>query len=415
MRKIFLVVISLLLCATSFGAAKKRVVIEQPLSDREYSAAMLYKIAKPVLKNLAEGTLKENLLVQKLDATDPIFKEYGDRTAFAPLEAIGRTFCGVAPWLELPIDSTSAEGRMRIELRDYALKGLKHVADSSALYFVNFSSGSQILVDAAFLAQGLLRAPKNLWGSLDTLSQQRLIDVMVKTRNIRPGRNNWLLFSATVEAFLCSVGAPYDQMRIDYAVHQHEAWYKGDGAYGDGKDFHWDYYNSFVIQPMLVDIVQVMPKKYGALSQTILTRSTRYAEVLERMISPEGTIPVMGRSLQYRMGAIQSLSQMALLDMLPKSVSKGQVRAATTALIKRFMDQPQTFSEDGWLMVGFCGHQPRSAEGYCNSGSLYLCTAGMLTLGLPENHPFWTEEAQPWTSKKAWSGAAFDLDHAISK
>ncbi len=26
-------------------------------------------------------------------------------------------------------------------------------------------------------------------------------------------------------------------MRIDYAVRQHEQWYKGDGTYGDGPDF----------------------------------------------------------------------------------------------------------------------------------------------------------------------------------
>ena len=32
-------------------------------------------------------------------------------------------------------------------------------------------------------------------------------------------------------------------------------WYKGDGVYGDGPPFHWDYYNSFVIQPMLLNIL----------------------------------------------------------------------------------------------------------------------------------------------------------------
>jgi hypothetical protein len=40
---------------------------------------------------------------------------------------------------------------------------------------------------------------------------------------------------------------------VTTAVNVHETWYKGDGFYGDGPDFHWDYYNSFVIQPMLLE------------------------------------------------------------------------------------------------------------------------------------------------------------------
>ncbi len=40
--------------------------------------------------------------------------------------------------------------------------------------------------------------------------------------------------------------------KIDFAVDKHKEWYKGDGWYGDGPDFHLDYYNSFVIQPMMM-------------------------------------------------------------------------------------------------------------------------------------------------------------------
>ena len=75
------------------------------------------------------------------------------------------------------------------------------------------------------------------------------------TRPIAPHFNNWLLFSAMVEAGLKALGANWDRARVDYALRQHEQWYKGDGAYGDGPELHWDYYNSFVIHPMLVDVL----------------------------------------------------------------------------------------------------------------------------------------------------------------
>ena len=83
-----------------------------------------------------------------------------------------------------------------------------------------------------------------------------------------------------VEAGLAALGADWDATRVDYAVRQHEQWYKGDGAYGDGPAFHWDYYNSFVIQPMLVDVLdgvrrQDRPREGdGARASTTRARAT---------------------------------------------------------------------------------------------------------------------------------------------
>jgi hypothetical protein len=68
---------------------------------------------------------------------------------------------------------------------------------------------------------------------------------------------NWLFFSAMVEAALRVMGeSDYDLTRVDYAVNMFESWYLGDGVYGDGPKFRWDYYNSFVIQPMYVDVLR---------------------------------------------------------------------------------------------------------------------------------------------------------------
>lgn len=405
-RKFLLTLFALSICGVGFAAPKSSTPSVTP-SDRQYWVDMLCKVSYPVVWNLANETLHKNMPVEMVSHSN------GDRRSVADLEAFGRTVCGLAPWLELPADNT-AEGVKRAQMLDLTLRAIRNAVDSASVDHIKFTSASQSLVDAAFLAQGFLRAPKNLWGALDTLTQRRVIEHMVSTRAIRPGQNNWLLFSATVEAFLYSVGAPHDQMRIDYPVRQHMAWYKGDGIYGDGPSFHWDYYNSFVIQPMLVDIMLVQGSKYYKdFAQAVYARSSRYAAVLERMISPEGTIPAVGRSLQYRTGALQTLSQMALLGMLPREVSPSQVRSALSAVFHRFMDQPNTFDENGWLRIGFCGAQRDIAEGYACTGSLYLCTAGFVALGLPVTAEFWTALTEKWTSQKAWSGEMFPRDNSL--
>ena len=40
-----------------------------------------------------------------------------------------------------------------------------------------------------------------------------------------------------------------------------------------------------------------------------------------------------------------------------------------------------------------------------------MTTLAFMPLGLPANHPFWTDAAQPWTQVKAWNGEAFPKDH----
>lgn len=86
---------------------------------------------------------------------------------------------------------------------------------------------------------------------------------------------------------------------------RHKEWYKGDGWYGDGRNFHLDYYNSYVIQPMLIDVLSVMKKHEveGADFYDVqLQRLIRYADQQEKMISPEGTYPVLGRSMDIVLG-----------------------------------------------------------------------------------------------------------------
>jgi len=368
-------------------------------NDRDLWIGVLRKLGDPVLNNLANGTLKARMPVEQAAGTD--------RRSVTHLEALGRLIAGIAPWIELREDTRYA---------DLALRAIARAVDPASPDFMNFTRDRQPLVDAAFLAQGLLRAPKALRDELDATSRRHLVAALESTRPIVPGFNNWLLFSAMVEAGLKSLGGTWDRTRVDYAIRQHEQWYKGDGAYGDGPEFHWDYYNSFVIHPMLVDVLEACKDESPAWKEIAVRaeqRAIRYAAVQERLIAPDGSFPPIGRSIAYRCGAFHLLAQAALRRRLPNGVSPAQVRGALTAVIRRTMTAPDTFDSGGWLRIGFCGHQPSVGETYISTGSLYLCSVALLPLGLPASDPFWSAPAQPWTQAKAWSGRPFPIDHAL--
>jgi len=324
------------------------------IQDRVYWIKALTRIADPVLLALSENKLKEKMPVEYA----PGREQYAREVTY--LEAFGRLMAGIAPWLELGADEIQ-EGKLRKKYIDLAVRSLTNAVDPESPDFLNFNKHAQPLVDAAFLAHALLRAPSQLWGNLNPGSQKNLITALKSTRVIKPYYNNWLLFSAMIEATLLKFDGDWDAMRVDYALRQHELWYKGDGIYGDGEEFHFDYYNSFVIQPMMIDIIRTleeMEQKSPISYKIVMERAKRYAAIQERLISPEGTFPPIGRSLAYRFGAFQLLGQVALMNELPDELHPVQVRSALTAVIKRMLEAPGMFDENGWLKIGFCGHQP---------------------------------------------------------
>lgn len=376
--------------------------------ERDFWINTLLKIASPVLNNIANGTLKKNMPVEYVKK---------ERAKFAHLEAVGRLVCGIAPWLELGPDNT-LEGKLREKYINLTVKGLKNIANPQSPDYLIFDEPFQPLVDSAHLAEGLLRGKTQIWNKMDNESQNFLIDALKKTREIVPWNNNWILFPSMIEAFILDATGECNFEKLTYGVYTYrDKWYCGDGHYGDGPSFHMDFYNSFVIHPMLTDILLIMKKhniEGNEFLDTHLKRLSQYSQQLERLISPEGSYPVVGRSMLYRTAVFQALGQAALMDLLPKNLKPAQVRCALTAVIKRqFNEDNVNFDKNGWLCFGFNGKQKDIAEDYSNTGSLYLCSTGFLPLGLPSKHKFWSGPYTEWTNLKAWAGKKIESDMYI--
>ena len=410
-KRIF--ILAMLLCVMSSGSYLNAA---SPKATRQYWVNTMLRIVTPVYENLANETLRKNMPVEVNDGSNT-----GKRADVSHLEALGRSFNGIAPWLNLG-DDTSREGEQRRAMTQLVVKAITNAVNPSSPDYMPFDGpGTQPLVDAAFFAEGLLRSKDVIWPMLDSQTRQRIIDELKRSRKIRAWENNWLLFSATVEAALLQFTGECDFSKIKYALDRHNEWYKGDGWYGDGPAFHLDYYNSYVIQPMLVDVTAVVKENadkgeeyatYGAMYDKYVKRMARFAAQQEMLISPEGTFPMLGRSCGYRYGAFQALAHTSLLGTLPNGVSPAQVRSALTAVIKR-QTVKAMFDAEGWLTLGFCGHQPDVAENYVSTGSAYLCCFVFLPLGLPADAEFWSGKDEKWSSQRVWAGEAVMRDAAI--
>ncbi len=376
--------------------------------ERAYWCGVAARLANPLLGALAE---------QRLRATMPVegHPSSKDRPQYTHLEGVGRLLAGVAPWLELAADETP-EGRERGRLAALARAAIAAGTDPRSPDFLNFAKGRQPLVDAAFLAQAMLRAPRELWQKLEPRVRDNVVAALLSSRPIQAGENNWKLFATTVEVFLHKAGAKRDDARLFEGIRKHRDWYVGDGMYGDGPEFHWDYYNAFVIQPMLVealDVVASEAEEWGILHRKALERLARYAEIQERSIAPDGSFPAIGRSIAYRCGAFQGLALAALRRRLPPEVPPAAARVALTRVIRKTLEAPGTWDEQGWLRIGLAGHQPGLGETYISTGSLYLCSVALLPLGLPASDDFWARPAAKTTWERIWGGENLPVDKAI--
>ena len=399
--------IALLLLLMCSGAVAKK----PKQSDREYLTSQAYKMAQPVLENMAQGKLQQNMLTE----FSPSFDNRNRKVVY--METFGRLMAGIAPWLALPDDAT-AESKQRKQLREWALASYRNAVDPTSPDYLCWGVSGQNLVDAAYIAESFLRAYDTLWQPLDTLTKQRYFKEFQKLRRIDPPYTNWLLFSSVIESFLAKAGGGYDEFRVNMACRKVEEWYVGDGWYADGPVFAFDYYSSYVFHAMYLETLQAMIDAkmntridYSKYHERALKRAQKYAIILERFISPEGTFPVIGRSIPYRLAAMQPLALLAWYQKMPKELTNGQVRAALTQVMHRMFDHQQNYNQKGFLTIGFCGSQPETADWYTNNGSLYMTSVAFMPLGLPANHPFWTDAPQPWTQVKAWNGRPFPKDH----
>ena len=409
MKKVIILLMALI-ALTPVEAKKVKKAVQ---TDREYWCELAYKMAQPVLENMARGELQKNMKTE----FSPSFDNRNRKVVY--METFGRLMAGIAPWLSLPDDDT-AEGHLRHQLREWALASYKNSVDPQSPDYLVWGASGQNLVDAAYIAESFIRAYDALWVPLDQTTKDRYIKEFKKLRSIEPPYTNWFLFSSTIESFIAKAAGlkEYDDFRVMVPIRKTEEWYVGDGWYADGPVFAFDYYSSYVFHAMYLETLQNMIDakantrlEYKKYYDRALKRAQKFAIILERFISPEGTFPVIGRSTPYRLAALQPLALMAWYEKLPKDLTNGQVRAALTQVMHRMFDHQQNYNDAGFLTIGFCGHQPETADWYTNNGSLYMTSLAFMPLGLPATHDFWTCAPEPWTQVKAWGGQPFPKDH----
>jgi len=261
----------------------------------------------------------------------------------------------------------------------------------------------QPIVEAANLAFGLALSRSRIWDQLDEKLREELADWLAHHAAKHGSVNNWLLFTAVIEAFLRSVGYDVPGGHAQADVDLFESWYLGDGWYNDGPisattghGNRVDHYNSWVIQTFLWQWYE-LTEQPAARRERFLARLGEFADSYALLFAPDGSPLHQGRSLTYRHAVLGGLWAAGLAGV--GSETPGTIRRLASRVLEHFTDLgvgvegPPTLGHGATEFLPMC-------QVYSGPGSPYFAGMGFLGLAAPTDHPLWASPEQPLPAER---------------
>jgi hypothetical protein len=304
------------------------------------------------------------------------------------LEGFARTATLFAAWIASGRDPRipSVGARPSVDLVDYLRRGLLAGTDpSSSAYWGNITDYDQRIVEAADIARVVWMTRAQIWQHLSYHQQSQISNWLLQVGARKTPDNNWLLFPATVEAVMRSLGRSSADPSVNYL--RFKQYYLGDGWFFD-KPEGVDYYNTWSISYELLWLTLIDP----AFDRDFIRATLRdSAHLTAHLIGPSG-VPIMGRSICYRTAISVPLIAESMLD--PDSLAPGLARRSMDTLWRHFVARGSL--QDGSLTQGFYRADLRYVDEYTGPGS---CNWGLRSLVLAYlNAPdsaFWIDREEP--------------------
>lgn len=255
----------------------------------------------------------------------------------------------------------------------------------------------QVLVEATAVAVGLHWSRPWLWDRLPERTRAQVVDWLSGARGKWCADNNHVLFGATVQAFLASVGADHDRAAIDGALARIDEWYAGDGWYSDGVGRRFDHYNGWTFHLYPFFIEQLLSGLRGDAPGTspsfdlYRSRLRMFLDDYQHLFDASGSPVLQGRSLIYRWGMVAPFWMGEIQGVSP--LPPGRTRRLASGMLSGFVDAGVL--DDGVLDLGWKRPAPDLLQSYNSPGSPLWASKGFMGLLLAPQHPVWHDVEEP--------------------
>ncbi|KAL4961402.1 glycoside hydrolase family 154 protein [Aspergillus stella-maris] len=269
-------------------------------------------------------------------------------------------------------------------------------------YWGDIEDQDQRMVEQCPIGFALCVAPNVFWEPLTEEQRGNVARWLALINEREMPNTNWLWFRVFANLGLRRNGAPYSLSRIEADMDHLDTFHVGGGWSNDGPKSHhqMDYYSgSFAIQ-----FLQLL---YSKLAEDFdKPRADRYKERAREFaldfcyyFDPDGRSIPFGRSMTYRFAMVGFWGALAFADVEPpEPLTWGMVKGILLRHFRWWSTQEDIFNNDGTLNLGYSYANMFLTENYNSPGSPYWCCLSFVPLVLPDSHPFWAAEEEPYPS-----------------
>ena len=261
-------------------------------------------------------------------------------------------------------------------------------------YWGEIRDCDQRMVEMAVIGCGLCFTPEHFWDCLNDIQKKHLYDWLNQINRFDMPKNNWRFFRVLVNIGFLKNGLPADRARMREDMDLMESHYTADGWYFDyptKRDYYtlWGFHFYSLLYAVMME--QEEPERCSRLRRRASLIAPRFACWFDR----EGRGLPYGRSLTYRFCQSSFWSAAAFAGVECDTLSLGQMKNLLLSNLRFWLDRP-IFDRGGALTVGYGYPNLCAAEGYNAQGSPYWALKTFWILALPEDHPFWKAEEEPY-------------------
>lgn len=348
---------------------------KEKLNNKQDFQELLIEIVKPLLPYYSAEKAELDLGVTATNY---------DRRAIC-LEAFSRPLWGLIPFW--------AGGGKFQKFEEIYINGLAAGSNpESKEYWGGFQPFDQRFVEMAAISYGLILTPEKLWLTLSDKEKDNLAAWLYQINERELPICNWVLFAVLVNIALKKLGRKYDAKKLENYLNCVDTFYLGDGWYQDGDSGQKDYYISFGIHFYCLLYAKVMGEEDPDRCRLYKNRAEAFAQQFIYWFDDNGAALPYGRSLTYRFSQVSFFSACLIADIAPVPI--GVMKGLIVRHLCDWMRRP-IFDRDHILTIGYGYPNLVMGERYNGPGSPYWALKTFAILMLPDQHPFWSAEAEP--------------------
>ena len=312
------------------------------------------------------------------------------------IESFARIASAWGAWLRNPANPATLQFHDQVvNLEDLLRQGLLDGTNPSnpSTYWGDIGHLDQRIVESADIAVALWMSRERVFNKMSEAEQEQVIAWLAQVDGKGTYTDNWILFTAMVQAVRHQLGFPSPLDDLDSRLRQIDEFYRGDGWYVDGPTDEFELYNAWMFGWHYLLWTWIDGERRPDQRQQVLQRGRSFLDGFLYFFGANGSYPAWGRSIVYRFAAVAPLGVGHFLEIAPEE--PGLLRRVSSGCIRYFYERGLFDPEGHFVRQGYHGDFPAAGEGYISPGSPYWCCHGLFPLTFDRDDPFWTATESP--------------------